>query len=36
MLKKLEHDKSLVQRQLNTVRDPVACLPFEISSEIFL
>ncbi|KAJ7829249.1 hypothetical protein B0H13DRAFT_2436045 [Mycena leptocephala] len=36
VLKKLEHDKSLVQRQLNTVRDSVARLPFEISSEIFL
>ncbi|KAJ7829246.1 hypothetical protein B0H13DRAFT_1916600 [Mycena leptocephala] len=36
VLKKLEHDKSLVQRQLNTALDPVARLPFEISSEIFL
>ncbi|KAJ6558226.1 hypothetical protein B0H19DRAFT_1261757 [Mycena capillaripes] len=36
VLKKLEQDKSLIQRQLNTVLDPVARLPFEISSEIFL
>ncbi|KAJ7860518.1 hypothetical protein B0H13DRAFT_2073788 [Mycena leptocephala] len=36
LLKKLEHDKSLVQRQLNSVLDPVARLPLEISSEIFL
>ncbi|KAJ7851546.1 hypothetical protein B0H13DRAFT_1643911, partial [Mycena leptocephala] len=36
VLKKLEHDKSLLQRQLNTALDPVARLPFEISSEIFL
>ncbi|KAJ7453704.1 hypothetical protein B0H11DRAFT_1621137, partial [Mycena galericulata] len=35
VLKKLEHSKSLVQRQLNNVRDPVARLPSEISSEIF-
>ncbi|KAJ7235095.1 hypothetical protein B0H12DRAFT_151544 [Mycena haematopus] len=36
LLKKLECDKSLVQRQLNDVLDPVARLPLEISSEIFL
>jgi hypothetical protein len=36
LLKKLEHDKSLVQRQLNAALDPVARLPLEISSEIFL
>jgi hypothetical protein len=36
LLKKLEHDKSLVQCQLNAALDPVARLPFEISSEIFL
>jgi hypothetical protein len=36
LLKKLEHDKILVQRQLNSVLDPVARLPLEISSEIFL
>ncbi|KAF7375485.1 F-box domain-containing protein [Mycena sanguinolenta] len=36
LLKKLEKDKSLVQRQLNAVLDPVARLPVEISSEIFL
>ncbi|KAJ7457906.1 hypothetical protein B0H11DRAFT_202804 [Mycena galericulata] len=35
VLKKLEHSKSLVQRQLNNARDPVARLPPEISSEIF-
>ncbi|KAJ7457909.1 hypothetical protein B0H11DRAFT_2319466 [Mycena galericulata] len=35
VLKKLEHRKSLVQRQLNNARDPVARLPPEISSEIF-
>ncbi|KAJ7464803.1 hypothetical protein B0H11DRAFT_2051473, partial [Mycena galericulata] len=32
----LEKSKSLVQRQLNAIRDPVARLPLEISSEIFL
>ncbi|KAJ7453653.1 hypothetical protein B0H11DRAFT_271506 [Mycena galericulata] len=36
ILKDLEHSKSLYQRQLNAVRDPVARLPLEISSEIFL
>ncbi|KAJ7242388.1 hypothetical protein B0H12DRAFT_1236782 [Mycena haematopus] len=36
LLKKLEHDKSLVQRQLNAVFDPMARLPLEICSEIFL
>ncbi|KAJ6510659.1 hypothetical protein C8R45DRAFT_1068621 [Mycena sanguinolenta] len=36
LLKKLEHDRSLVQRQLNAALDPVARLPVEISSEIFL
>ncbi|KAF7328820.1 hypothetical protein MVEN_02510900 [Mycena venus] len=36
VLKKLEQDKILAQRQLNAVRDPVARLPLEISSEIFL
>ncbi|KAJ6483846.1 hypothetical protein C8R47DRAFT_936623, partial [Mycena vitilis] len=36
LLKRLEHDKSLVQRDLNAVVDPVARLPPEISSEIFL
>ncbi|KAF7375499.1 hypothetical protein MSAN_00437900 [Mycena sanguinolenta] len=35
-LKKLEEDKSLVQRQLNATLDPVSRLPVEISSEIFL
>ncbi|KAF8198278.1 hypothetical protein K438DRAFT_1933625 [Mycena galopus ATCC 62051] len=36
LLRKLEGDKRLVQRQLNAVADPVARLPLEISSEIFL
>ncbi|KAJ7457960.1 hypothetical protein B0H11DRAFT_203451 [Mycena galericulata] len=36
ILKDLEHNKSLYQRQLNAARDPVARLPLEISSEIFL
>ncbi|KAJ7828000.1 hypothetical protein B0H13DRAFT_304508 [Mycena leptocephala] len=36
VLKKLEKDRSLVQWQLNAVLDPVARLPFEISSAIFL
>ncbi|KAJ7464657.1 hypothetical protein B0H11DRAFT_69890 [Mycena galericulata] len=36
ILADLEKSKSLVQRQLNAVRDPVARLPLEISSEIFL
>ncbi|KAF7361505.1 F-box domain-containing protein [Mycena sanguinolenta] len=35
LLKKLQNDKSLLQRQLNAVLDPVARLPVEISSEIF-
>ncbi|KAJ7458014.1 hypothetical protein B0H11DRAFT_2062306, partial [Mycena galericulata] len=36
ILKDLEQNKSLVQRQLNAARDPVARLPLEISSEIFI
>ncbi|KAJ7842846.1 hypothetical protein B0H14DRAFT_2779983 [Mycena olivaceomarginata] len=36
LLKKLEADKSLAQRQLNANFDPVARLPLEISSDIFL
>ncbi|KAF7328766.1 F-box domain-containing protein [Mycena venus] len=36
LLKTLEREKLLVQRQLNAVLDPVARLPVEISSEIFL
>ncbi|KAJ7328941.1 hypothetical protein DFH08DRAFT_1084414 [Mycena albidolilacea] len=36
LLKKLEHDKILVKRELNAVADPVARLPLELSSEIFL
>ncbi|KAJ6510693.1 hypothetical protein C8R45DRAFT_1068649 [Mycena sanguinolenta] len=36
LLKKLEHDRNLARRQLNATFDPMARLPFEISSEIFL
>ncbi|KAJ7187181.1 hypothetical protein C8R46DRAFT_285857 [Mycena filopes] len=36
VLKQLQRSKSLVQRQLNALRDPVTRLPLEISSEIFL
>ncbi|KAJ7026941.1 hypothetical protein C8F04DRAFT_1238329 [Mycena alexandri] len=36
LLKQLLHSKSAAQRQLNSLRDPVARLPLEISSEIFL
>ncbi|KAJ7813654.1 hypothetical protein B0H13DRAFT_1925306 [Mycena leptocephala] len=36
LLRQLENSKSAAQRQLNAIRDPVARLPFEISSEIFL
>ncbi|KAJ7876565.1 hypothetical protein B0H13DRAFT_2055046 [Mycena leptocephala] len=36
VLKQLVKDKSAVQRQLNAVQDPVARLPLEISSKIFL
>ncbi|KAJ7646035.1 hypothetical protein DFH06DRAFT_1210941 [Mycena polygramma] len=36
LLNRLEHDKSLAQRQLNAAVDPMARLPVEISSEIFL
>ncbi|KAJ7328966.1 hypothetical protein DFH08DRAFT_967349 [Mycena albidolilacea] len=36
LLKKRGRDKSLTQHQLNAILDPVACLPLEISSEIFL
>ncbi|KAJ7472164.1 hypothetical protein FB451DRAFT_1252049 [Mycena latifolia] len=35
-LKDLEHCKIVAQRQLNTVCDPMARLPLEISSEIFM
>ncbi|KAJ7208435.1 hypothetical protein B0H12DRAFT_430293 [Mycena haematopus] len=35
-LKKQDYDRSLAQRELNAARDPLARLPFEISSEIFL
>jgi len=36
VLKQLELSKSVAQRQLNAIRDPIARLPLEISSEIFL
>ncbi|KAJ6523335.1 hypothetical protein B0H19DRAFT_1201881 [Mycena capillaripes] len=36
VLKQLERSKSAAQRQLNALRDPMARLPLEISSEIFL
>ncbi|KAJ7680714.1 hypothetical protein DFH06DRAFT_427415 [Mycena polygramma] len=36
LLKQLEREKCLVQRRLNAALDPVARLPLEISSEIFL
>ncbi|KAJ6477566.1 hypothetical protein C8R45DRAFT_906445, partial [Mycena sanguinolenta] len=36
LLYKLEKDKTVALRQLNAALDPVARLPFEISSEIFL
>ncbi|KAJ7641575.1 hypothetical protein FB45DRAFT_359585 [Roridomyces roridus] len=36
VLRKLERSKGALQRQLNTIRDPIARLPAEISSEIFL
>ncbi|KAJ7854322.1 hypothetical protein B0H14DRAFT_765179 [Mycena olivaceomarginata] len=36
LLKKLERDRSLTQRRLNSILDPLALLPLEISSEIFL
>ncbi|KAJ6558194.1 hypothetical protein B0H19DRAFT_1376676, partial [Mycena capillaripes] len=36
VLKNLEREKTLAQRQLNNVLDPIALLPLEISSEIFL
>ncbi|KAJ7825546.1 hypothetical protein B0H14DRAFT_3468439 [Mycena olivaceomarginata] len=36
LMTKLEKDKSLVQHRLNAVVDPVARLPLEISSQIFL
>ncbi|KAJ7472192.1 hypothetical protein FB451DRAFT_315483 [Mycena latifolia] len=36
VLKSLERSKSAAQHQLNALRDPVAQLPFEISSEIFV
>ncbi|KAJ7471523.1 hypothetical protein B0H11DRAFT_2040334 [Mycena galericulata] len=36
VLKRLETDKSLAQRHLNDMRDPMARLPLEISSKIFI
>jgi hypothetical protein len=36
LLRKLERDRSLAQRHINNLLDPVALLPLEISSEIFL
>ncbi|KAJ7609618.1 hypothetical protein FB45DRAFT_1066665 [Roridomyces roridus] len=36
VLQGLERDKSLLQRQLNAIRDPIQRLPLEISSEIFV
>ncbi|KAJ6525040.1 hypothetical protein DFH09DRAFT_1046625, partial [Mycena vulgaris] len=36
VLRKLEHSKSAAQRQLNEVRNPLARLPFDISSDIFI
>ncbi|KAJ7678762.1 hypothetical protein B0H17DRAFT_100730 [Mycena rosella] len=36
LLTNLERSKSAAQRRLNAVRDPVARLPLEISSEIFI
>ncbi|KAJ7876576.1 hypothetical protein B0H13DRAFT_999254 [Mycena leptocephala] len=35
VLKQLERSKSAAQRRLNAIRDPVAQMPLEISSEIF-
>ncbi|KAJ6466710.1 hypothetical protein C8R47DRAFT_1025109 [Mycena vitilis] len=35
-LRRLEHDRSSLQGQLNAVLDPLARLPLEISSDIFL
>ncbi|KAJ6542073.1 hypothetical protein DFH09DRAFT_1041417, partial [Mycena vulgaris] len=36
VLRKPEHSESAVQRQLNEFRDPLARLPFDISSDIFI
>jgi hypothetical protein len=36
VLTKLKHDRTLARRELNAVSDPVARLPLEISSQIFL
>ncbi|KAJ6525106.1 hypothetical protein DFH09DRAFT_936997, partial [Mycena vulgaris] len=36
VLKQLESSKSAAQRQLNAIRDPVARLPLEISSDILI
>ncbi|KAJ7774996.1 hypothetical protein B0H16DRAFT_82574 [Mycena metata] len=36
VLNQLQRSKTAAQRELNTLRDPIAHLPLEISSEIFL
>ncbi|KAJ7641692.1 hypothetical protein FB45DRAFT_900794 [Roridomyces roridus] len=36
LLKKLERNKSFLQRKLNDLRDPISRLPLEISSDIFI
>ncbi|KAJ7774949.1 hypothetical protein B0H16DRAFT_1408086, partial [Mycena metata] len=36
ILDQLERSRKVAYRQLNAIRDPVARLPLEISSEIFL
>ncbi|KAJ6516807.1 hypothetical protein C8R47DRAFT_405345 [Mycena vitilis] len=36
LLKKMEEERSLLQRQLNVGQDPIARLPLEISSSIFV
>ncbi|KAK7028367.1 F-box domain-containing protein [Favolaschia claudopus] len=36
LLQKLKKDRCFAKRELNAVLDPVACLPLELSSEIFL
>ncbi|KAJ7343354.1 hypothetical protein DFH08DRAFT_746875, partial [Mycena albidolilacea] len=36
VLRQLEDSKRAAERQLNAIRDPVARLPLELSSEIFL
>ncbi|KAJ7649965.1 hypothetical protein FB45DRAFT_1075833 [Roridomyces roridus] len=36
VLRKLESSKNVLQQQLNAIRDPIARLPLDISSDIFL